>query len=155
MPYCAVVGCKTGNKMPGRIQYQQFSLPATKGMRAKWLENINRDFTPTPHTRICAKHFKASDFVPQNENLDAHGKPKKKMTMKTSAIPSLFLKDPKPEAARGTKNSAPVLEVEVVNQDDQEYMDHLHTYSKPPETEPEQEQPLPEVKFAPIYSYFL
>ena len=32
MPYCAVVGCKTGSKMPGRIQYQQFSLPATKGM---------------------------------------------------------------------------------------------------------------------------
>ena len=97
MPYCAVVGCKTGNKMPGRIQYQQFSLPATKGMRAKWLENINRDFTPTPHTRICAKHFKCSDFVPAKENLDTNGKEKKKRTLKSSAIPTLFLKPTKDE----------------------------------------------------------
>ena len=97
MPYCAVVGCKTGNKMPGRIQYQQFSLPATKGMRAKWLENINRDFTPTPHTRICAKHFKYSDFVPAKENLDTNGKEKKKRTLKSSAFPTLFLKPTKDE----------------------------------------------------------
>ena len=90
MPYCAVVGCKTGNKMPGRIQYQQFSLPATKGMRSKWLENINRDFTPTPHTRICAKHFKSSDFVPAKENLNAHGKEKKNKTLKLSNNPIHF-----------------------------------------------------------------
>lgn len=98
MPYCAVVGCKTGNKMPGRIQYQQFSLPATKGMRAKWLENMNRDFTPTPHTRICAKHFKSSDFVPASENLDTNGKEKKKKTLRLSAFPTLFLKPTKIES---------------------------------------------------------
>ena len=73
MPYCAVVGCKTGNKAVGRIQYQQFPLPESKGMRQKWLERINRDFTPNINTRICAKHFKATDFVPDNENLDTKG----------------------------------------------------------------------------------
>ena len=147
MPYCAAVDCKTGNKMPGRIQYQTFKLPESKGMKAKWLEKINRDFIPNENTRVCAKHFKTSDFVPAEENLDTNKKPKKKMTLKGSAIPSLFLKNPNAEVPRGTNNSTAVPEEPraAAIQEDVEYMDYLHTYSKPPENEPDEVQELPKV----------
>ena len=144
MPYCAVVGCKTGNKMPGRVQYQTFKLPPTKGMKAKWIEKINRDFIPNENTRVCGKHFKSTDFVPAEENLDTNKKPKKKMTLKSSAIPSLFLKPPNEEIPRGTKNSI-TQEPRATNQEDVEYMDFLHTYTKPPENEPDEVQELPPI----------
>jgi hypothetical protein len=155
MPYCAVVGCKTGNKMPGRMQYQSFKLPETKGMKAKWIEKINRDFIPNENTRVCAKHFKSSDFVPAEENLDTNKKPKKKMTLKSSAIPSLFLKDPKEEKTRGTNNSTVVPEEpRAANQEDIDYVDYLHTYSKPPENEPDEVQELPKVNILLFWNHF-
>ena len=91
MPYCCVVGCKSGTKRPGIIQYQQFPLPETKGMRNQWLEKINRDFIPNANTRICAKHFHFHDFIPDKANVTSRGKLKKKRKLKLTAIPSLYL----------------------------------------------------------------
>lgn len=105
MVYCLVVDCPTGYKRAGVIQYQQFKLPDKNPMRKKWLERINRDFVPTIHSRICAKHFMDTDFVPDKENLNAKGKPKLKKTLKETAIPSLHLKSPKEVKERSTKNS--------------------------------------------------
>ena len=106
MPYCAVVGCQSGSSRKwGKLQYQQFSLPKSSKLKEKWLEKINRDFIPTDHTRICAKHFQNCDFVPKEINLDAKKKPKKKLTLKPFAIPSLFLKPPENYSARNTKQS--------------------------------------------------
>ena len=106
MPYCLVVGCHTGQKKPGIQQYQLFYLPEDKGQRTKWLNVINRDFVPTAHSRICAKHFEDSDFIPDDENLTLKGTKKKYKTLKPNATPSLFLKDPKAVLERSTKNSA-------------------------------------------------
>ena len=94
MPYCLVVGCHTGQKKPGIIQYQLFQLPEDKGKRTRWLNIIIRDFVATPHSGICAKHFQDSDFIPEDENLTLKGVKKKYKTLKPNAVPSLYLKDP-------------------------------------------------------------
>ena len=105
MPYCLVVGCHTGQKKPGIIQYQLFQLPEDKGKRTRWLNIINRDFVATPHSGICAKHFQDSDFIPEDENLTLKGVKKKYKTLKPNAVPSLYLKDPIYTNERSTLNS--------------------------------------------------
>ena len=103
MPYCLVVGCHTGQKKPGIKQYQLIQLPEDKGKRTRWLNIKNRDFEPTSHSRICAKHFQDSDFIPEDENLTLKGVKKKYKTLKPNAIPSLYLKDPTSINERATK----------------------------------------------------
>ena len=110
MPYCLVVDCLTGSKKVPLKPYQWLqipdeSTPQSKKLRKKWLEVCNRDFIPSEHTRICSKHFKETDFIPEDENLTKTKEPKKKKKLKPTAVPSLFLKNPKPVMGRPTKNS--------------------------------------------------
>ena len=142
MPYCAAVTCESGTGRKNVEKYQFFQLPDPvkfKGLRTQWLQRLGRDFTPTEHTRVCAKHFKPSDFVPENENVDTEGKPKKKKKLKPSAIPSLFLRpeinEAEPRTSTTSKRAASApLEVE------KELIDPGHSYTKPPEKKPRNDE---------------
>ena len=136
MPYCAVVSCQSGSKKPGE-KYQMFQLPdpiKSKGLRTQWLNRLNRNFIPTEHTRVCAKHFQQSDFVPEEKNLDAHGKPKKKKTLIPSAIPSLHLRPDVEVESRQSSTSKRASTVPSVVEN--EPIDEFHSYCIPPEHEP-------------------
>ena len=98
MPSCAAVGCKTGLKAHPEEKHQLMALPKDQFWRNKWLKSLNRDFTPSDQTRICAKHFEADYFVPEDENKTKKGKPKAFLTLKEFAVPTLHLKEPKSES---------------------------------------------------------
>ena len=51
----------------------------------------SQDFAPSSHTVICEKHFRRYDFISDTQNLDRHGKTKKKKKLKLKAIPSLYM----------------------------------------------------------------
>ena len=91
MPKCTIVGCRTGYKGQNK-GLQTFQLPKSKHLRELWLKKINREnFTPSNHTVVCERHFRVIDCVPDHENLGYRGRPKKKRTLKPTAIPSKFL----------------------------------------------------------------
>jgi len=105
MPYCLVVGCKGGSK---NFPCQTFPLPKIgdgTGMRKKWLQLLNRDFIPSPYSRICEKHFEDDCFVSKEKNVNVKNDPKTKRTLKPNAIPTLHLKNPVLTVGRPSKNS--------------------------------------------------
>ena len=105
MPYCLVVGCKGGSK---NFPCQTFPLQKIgdgTGMRKKWLQILNRDFIPSPYSRICEKHFEDHCFVSEDKNLNVKNNLKTKKTLKPNAVPTLHLKNPTLTVGRPTKNS--------------------------------------------------
>ena len=101
-----VEGCKNGSK---NFPCQTFPLPKIgdgTGMRKKWLQILNRDFIPSPYSRICEKHFEDHCFVPQEQNLNVKNDPKTKKTLKPNAFPTLHLKNPTLTVGRPSKNSS-------------------------------------------------
>jgi hypothetical protein len=140
MVYCCIVGCETGTRRKVVEKFQTFTLPESKGMKDKWLEKINRDIDNLPKFPVvCGKHFEESAFIPREQNLDTNGKEKKKKSLKSSAIPTLFLKPAGDEVATPrSKRAKKMAGVPVVIE--QGPVDFGHSYNLPPEDEPE---PLP------------
>ena len=141
MVYCCIVGCETGTRRKEVEKFQTFTLPESKGMKAKWLEKINRDNLPK-FPVVCAKHFEESAFIPKEQNLDTNGKEKKKKSLKSSAIPTLFLKPVVDEVETPrSKRAKKMAEIPVVIK--QGPVDFAHSYNLPPEDEPVVPLPVP------------
>ena len=82
MPDCAFVHCRENNNL--------YSLPKSKELRDKWLEQINRlNYTPTVNTRICITHFDENSF---ESEIDDRGRNRKRKILKEFAYPTLNLK---------------------------------------------------------------
>ena len=120
MPYCGVVGCRSGAKNLDE-KFKFYFLPKSEGMRKLWLEKMNRDFNATEDTKVCNKHFRDEDFI----HTTKRGKLTERPKLKKSAFPSLFLKPPDASNTRQTKNSSV--------QDSREQVDFAHSYSLPAE----------------------
>ncbi|KAK0155167.1 THAP domain-containing protein 2 [Merluccius polli] len=50
-----------------QLAYQKISFhsfPLDSALRAEWMRTIRRDnFTPTKNTRVCSRHFNATDII--------------------------------------------------------------------------------------------
>ena len=91
MPTCIVHGCMTGSGKQ-EIKFTLAPMPKNEEFKVKWLEIINRaDYLCSSQTRICHKHFKENDFIPDFENTDKRGRLKKVKKLKPIAVPSLYL----------------------------------------------------------------
>lgn len=66
------------------------AFPKDPGLRKKWLHATRRDnFKPTKHSRVCDKHFKATDFEEQSwASREAGVKHRRKL--KQGSVPSVF-----------------------------------------------------------------
>ena len=94
MPKCPVFTCTSGYKAhQSDVPIQWFSFPKSPLLLEKWVFRINRqDFTLPKNAQICSRHFNEDeDFLPEAENLDYRGKPRKKRQLKPNAIPSLHM----------------------------------------------------------------
>ena len=67
-----------------------FSFPADPDLNLKWREAIQKlDWTPSVHSRVCDKHFKAEDFKePIMAGYSETGRTCR--SLKDGAIPSVF-----------------------------------------------------------------
>ena len=82
---CAVFGCTNTKEL--RL------FPKSKALLAEWVERLNRkDYVITNDSRICSRHFHADAYIPDEENKDSKGRPRKKKTLKARAYPTLFLR---------------------------------------------------------------
>lgn len=94
---CCVPGCRSGYRATTE-KVSLFSFPPDKDQREKWKRAIPRqesgDFNfESKYTRVCAKHFDASDIVTTydfNINGDAVSLERDKPTLKADAVPSIF-----------------------------------------------------------------
>ena len=76
--YCSAWGCNRRFSKQEGVTFHSFPLNDKERLK-KWLAAMRRDdFTPTVHSRICAKHFLKSDYHPYSRYL-----------IKT-AVPSIF-----------------------------------------------------------------
>ena len=91
MVYCSVVGCKSGG--PKSAKVRTHNLPTSKAMRAKWLNQLNRDFKPTKYTVVCSKHFCATDYILYGVN----GQKLSQKKLRPEAYPTKYLKPPAEE----------------------------------------------------------
>ena len=87
MVYCAVVGCSNGG--PKAPSVRTHSFPTSKAMKEKWIGQLNRKFTPTTSSRVCSKHFDATDYTPWNKKGDKKLKVKR---LKETAFPTKHLR---------------------------------------------------------------
>ena len=110
MPTCAITGCKSGNGHESD-KVQAFSFPSESRLKNEWISSISRkNYVVTKNTRVCEKHFKHSDFVPQSENKDSRGRNKLKRKLQPFAVPSIDLepsKISKLEILAAVKNDHP------------------------------------------------
>ncbi|XP_075744392.1 uncharacterized protein LOC142803179 isoform X2 [Rhipicephalus microplus] len=94
---CCVPGCRFSYRGTTE-KVSLFSFPHDKDQREKWKRAIPRqesgDFNfESKYTRVCAKHFDASDIVTTydfNINGDAVSLEREKPTLKSDAVPSIF-----------------------------------------------------------------
>ena len=86
--HCVVPGCR---------EYGTFSFPSDPAVHLEWRIAINRMepdgktlWKPSPHSRVCASHFKPEDFKTPIDSI-AHltGKKPKRM-LKEGVVPSIF-----------------------------------------------------------------
>ena len=74
---CLVPGCKTGYSSYKGPKYRHVSLPKSPKLLEIWLSQIKRiDYHPSSSGsgKICMKHFREDDLVPEHENLGCNGK---------------------------------------------------------------------------------
>ena len=74
---CLVPGCKTGYNSYKGPKYRHVSLPKSPKLLEIWLSKIKRiDYHPSPSNsgKICMKHFREDDLIPEHENLGCQGK---------------------------------------------------------------------------------
>ncbi|XP_072143470.1 uncharacterized protein [Dermacentor andersoni] len=112
---CCVPGCRSGYKGTTE-KVSLFCLPNNKEQREKWKRAIPRQESggfnfESKYTRVCAKHFDASDIVTAynfNINGDDVSLEREKPTLKTNAVPRIFeglpayLTKPKPRSRSST-----------------------------------------------------
>ena len=92
MPDCTVSDCNFSMSEKGT--YQSFYLPKDEKLRSKWLHNMNRpklmEISQNPKKlAVCIRHFQEGDFELNKKNKKGY-LPKRK-TLKTSAVPTLFM----------------------------------------------------------------
>ncbi|XP_035226849.1 THAP domain-containing protein 2-like [Stegodyphus dumicola] len=95
MPFkCCVTGCRGNYK--GTEKVHTFSFPKNDALRERWLRNIPRkDFSATPYSRVCHKHFQPDDLIWETSAFDEkNGKIIKaslqRPKLKEGAFPSIF-----------------------------------------------------------------
>ena len=74
---CLVPGCKTGYTSYKGPKYRHVSLPKSPKLLEIWLSKIKRiDYHPSSSGsgKICMKHFREDDLIPEHENLGCNGK---------------------------------------------------------------------------------
>ena len=109
MPTCCVYKCENGSSSDNACQ--SFPLPpeTSPNLRREWLDRINRkDFTPTENARVCKIHFADDAFIPESENKDSSGRPRKRPRLKPLAIPTLHMK-PSVESHSNKRKSDPII----------------------------------------------
>ena len=83
MPNCSVHSCDYRKQEKG--QYQSFPLPKDPGIKAKWVQKLQKKggFTAkvTENTVICSRHFDEEDFFPVGFK-DSRGRVYKKRKLK-------------------------------------------------------------------------
>ena len=124
MPGCCVFGCTSGytsNKEKVRL----LSFPPSTSVKTHkaWVEAVNRKgYKISATSKICEKHFKPSDFIPREQNVDKQGRVRKRPTLKPTAVPSLYMRGgAPPKLPEKTPDIAPIR--------------NDHTYGQPPTAE--------------------
>ena len=115
MPNCCVIGCDSRKSEKG--EYQSFYFPKDPELRRTWTAQVKRDnFSPGEKTGVCHRHFAKDDFEAPVK--DSRGRTRKKMQLKATAFPTLFLgtaTQPKNVKPRTTKQSVESLQNEKEN----------------------------------------
>jgi len=67
---CAALNCRSGydkdTKDPN-VTFHSFPLE-DKELLQNWLSRlVRKDFTPTPHSKLCSLHFTTDDFVTESK----------------------------------------------------------------------------------------
>ena len=105
MVVCCVIGCQSGSPAYSHEKVQSFPFPDGAKLRREWLEQIGIVFhdgkTWDPKKdggfRVCRKHFRDEDFLTPEENVDAQGRRRQRLTLRPRARPTLYLKSPPPQ----------------------------------------------------------
>ena len=92
MPICCAPGCDSGyDHHTNNVSFHRF--PSDVEKSAKWVRRIHREnFTPTTHSRVCSKHFAASDYIDQRSDSNSsrnRGKLQRRR-LKPDAYPTIF-----------------------------------------------------------------
>ena len=88
---CAAAGCSNTNSDGISL----FKFPKDKLMRKKWADQVKRHrekWEPTDHSVLCSKHFEESCFSSDQLLTVSLGLGKKKASLKSDAVPTLFSK---------------------------------------------------------------
>ncbi|XP_059615192.1 uncharacterized protein LOC132260840 [Phlebotomus argentipes] len=84
---CCVSTCRRRLER-NRKNVKSFPFPNDSKRRKIWIaavQNVQKNWTFSTFNRICNEHFKSSDFYANEKT--------KEITLKTTAVPSIFLKD--------------------------------------------------------------
>ena len=92
MPNCKVIGCKVGTGHYKGPKYTLFGFPKAEPQLTEWKNRLGLlTLQVKADTKICAKHFEESAFIPDEENVDSRGRKRTTRQLKPLAYPTLFL----------------------------------------------------------------
>ena len=114
---CSVFGCQTGYNKDDNVGISLHKYPLNdKELCEKWIRaNPRENFVPTMYSRVCAIHFKPTDFIYESTDSNPrrkkakidNGKEMKIKHLKPGVVPSIFPNAPKylttPSTERPTK----------------------------------------------------
>ncbi|PSN53771.1 hypothetical protein C0J52_06227 [Blattella germanica] len=95
---CSVPGCRSNHHKGPYVTV--FKFPQDEETRKAWLEKIPRKYLKvTRNTAVCINHFREEEIVRELRVTRPDGTelvlPRKKMKLKTDAVPSIFPSIPK------------------------------------------------------------
>ena len=97
MPVCAAIGCQTGSRFNKGGKHTLHPFPKDEFIKKIWVESIDRvDFKLTINSRLCSKHFHPKWYLTGEENIDDHGRLRKKPKLDKQAVPTLHLRPGEP-----------------------------------------------------------
>ena len=97
MPVCAAIGCQTGSRFNKGGKHTLHPFPKDEFIKKIWVESIDRvDFKLTINSRLCSKHFHPKWYLTGEENVDDHGRLRKKPKLDKQAVPTLHLRPGEP-----------------------------------------------------------
>ena len=150
MPTCSVYKCVNGSSSDNSCRSFRLPPETSPALRQQWLERINRkNFNPTENATVCILHFSEDAFIPESENKDSSGRPRKKSRLKPLAVPTLHMKPSVSEHQSKKRPShqlvwpcrqiddhhyvkkRPKLEAEEANEPAAVSQDHDHSYENP------------------------
>lgn len=110
MPYCAVFGCNSSSRYHKDLSW--FIFPKERARGKSWIRYCKRaDFVPTKHSKICSKHFSASQYARHLEKLAELGYPEARPTLKEEAVPDITITEEKNDSSPiGQKQDRPAFE---------------------------------------------